>query len=328
MQLDTTAYIRVSAPDSLGMSASGGAFATSTGDVLEVGCFGPGVFRLRIGANTKPDYGLVVGRAQRCDTAQPDPGVWSFAAGGTRFELSGEPLRLRLLHDEQTLLTSVTDEHFRGFTRLPVIGRTRNAAQWLAAFALVSGEPVYGLGEKFGPLNKRGQLVTSQVEDALGVNADRSYKCTPFCWSPGSGAARTGAWGVFVNTPGRVTHGVGHPEWSHRSYVTVVDDEALDLFLIAGRDPAQVLERYTTLTGRAPKVPLWSLGLWVSRAYYRTPDEAIAERHRIGGKALCPAEPVSREAIGHNREVLPLEPVADGFDVLGSDLEACGIVER
>jgi alpha-D-xyloside xylohydrolase len=29
------------------------------------------------------------------------------------------------------------------------------------------------------------------------------------------------------------------------------------------------------LTGRAPDVPLWSLGLWVSRAYYRTADEAI-----------------------------------------------------
>lgn len=276
MELDTTAYIRVSAPDSLGMSASGGAFATTTGDMLEVSCFGSGVFRLRIGTNTRPDYGLVLGRAQRCDTAQPDPGVWSFAAGGARLELSGEPLKLRLLQDEQTVLTSVTDEHFRGFTRLPAIGRTRAGQQWIAAFALASGEPVYGLGEKFGPLNKRGQLVVSQVDDALGVNTGLSYKSVPFCWSPGTGStAKSAAWGIFVNTPARVTHGVGCPEWSHRSYGIVVDDEALDLFLIAGRDPAQVLDRYTALTGRAPDVPLWSLGLWMSRAYYRTADEAL-----------------------------------------------------
>lgn len=287
MQLDPTAYIRLTAPNSLGSSASGAAFATSTGDVLEVACFGAGVFRMRIGANTKPDYGLVVGRAQRCEVAQPEPGVWSFSSGGTRFELTGEPLRFRLLRDEQPLLTSITDEHFRGFTRLPTIGRTRNGAQWLVAFALTSGEPVYGLGEKFGPLNKRGQLVTSQVEDALGVNTGRSYKCTPFCWSPGNAvAAKGGAWGIFVNTPGRVTHGVGHPEWSHRSYVAVVDDEALDLFLIAGRDPAQVLERYTTLTGRAPDVPLWSLGLWMSRAYYRTADEAMAVAEELRARKI------------------------------------------
>ena len=186
--------------------------------MLEVACFGPGVFRLRIGANTRPDYGLVVGRAQRCDITQTEPGVWSFAAGGTRLELSAEPLAFRLLHDEQPIVTSITDEHFRGFPRLPVIGRTRGGQQWIVSFALASGEPVYGLGEKFGPLNKRGQLVSSQVDDALGVNTGLSYKSAPFCWSPGNGVAAKGsAWGVLVNTPGRVIHGVGYPEWSHRS---------------------------------------------------------------------------------------------------------------
>src|SRR6266481_3420615 len=149
----------------------------------------------------------------------------------------------------------------------------RGAAKWVSAFALASGEPVYGLGEKFGPLNKRGQIVHSQVADALGVNTGLSYKNAPFCWSPCSGK---NAWGIFVNTPGRVTHGVGHPDWSHRSYGIVVEDEALDLFLIGGRDPAQIIERYTQLTGRAPDVPLWGLGLWVSKAYYRTPEEATA----------------------------------------------------
>jgi alpha-D-xyloside xylohydrolase len=280
MQLDPASFIRLAAPHCIDKSASGAAFATSTGDVLEVSCFGPGVFRLRVGANTKPDYGLVLARAQRCEIARADEATWSFASGGARLELTGEPLRFRLLHEGHPVLSSITDEHFRGFTRLPTIGRTRDGTQWLAAFALSSGEAVYGLGERFGPLNKRGQLVTSHVDDALGVNTGRAYKCAPFWWSPGM--AKGGAWGAFVNTPARVVHGIGHPEWSHRSCVTVVDDEALDLFLIAGRDPAQILERYTQLTGRAPEVPLWSLGLWVSRAYYKTPEEAadVAEELR------------------------------------------------
>jgi alpha-D-xyloside xylohydrolase len=278
MHFDTTAFIRLDASSGLGVSASGASFATNTGDILEVACFGTGVFRLRVGPNTRPDYGLVLGRAQRCDVAQPAPGTWTFAAGDASLELTGEPLSIRLLHDGQQVLTSITDEHFRGLTRLPTIGRARPGLQWVAAFALSSGEPVYGLGEKFGPLNKRGQIVHSQVEDALGVNTGLSYKNVPFCWSPGSGK---GAWGMFVNTPCRVTHGVGHPDWSHRSYGFVVDDEALDVFLIAGRDPAQILERYTHLTGRAPSVPLWGLGLWVSKAYYRTADEAIAVASKL-----------------------------------------------
>ncbi|HXX84861.1 MAG TPA: TIM-barrel domain-containing protein [Casimicrobiaceae bacterium] len=283
MTFDTTAYIRVDASGGLGAGASGASFATSTGDILEVASFGPGVFRLRVGPNTRPDYGLVQGRAQRCDVAQPSPGVWSFTAGDVRLELHGAPLAIRLLLDDHPVLTSITDEHFRGFTRIPVIGRARAGQQWVGALALGSGEAVYGLGEKFGPLNKRGQIVVSQVEDALGVNTGLAYKNAPFCWSPGSGR---GAWGVFVNTPGRVVHGVGHPEWSHRSYAFVVEDEALDCFLIAGRDPAQILERYTHLTGRAPDVPLWGLGLWVSKAYYRTPEEAIAVAAKLRARRI------------------------------------------
>ena len=283
MQFDSASFIRVDATNSLGASASGASFATNTGDILEIACFGPGIFRLRVGPNTHPDYGLVVGRVQRCEVAQRERGEWAFTAGDTRLELSGEPLALRLLQGEQLVLSSITDEHFRGFTRLPVIGRAKPGAHWVASFALASAEPVYGLGEKFGPLNKRGQIVHSQVEDALGVNTGLSYKNVPFCWSPGKGG---GAWGVFVNTPARVTHGVGHPDWSHRSYAAVVDDEALDLFLIAGRDPAQVIERYTHITGRAPEVPLWGLGLWISKVYYRTPDEASAVAGKLRARRI------------------------------------------
>jgi alpha-D-xyloside xylohydrolase len=47
-----------------------------------------------------------------------------------------------------------------------------------------------------------------------------------------------------------------------------------------------MLSRYTALTGRAPRVPMWGLGLWVSKAYYRTPAEAAdtaaaLREHRI-----------------------------------------------
>jgi hypothetical protein len=62
MKLDPTAYLRLEAPHSLGTSASGASFATSSGDILEVTSYGPGLFRLRIGPTTRPDYGIVTGR--------------------------------------------------------------------------------------------------------------------------------------------------------------------------------------------------------------------------------------------------------------------------
>jgi alpha-D-xyloside xylohydrolase len=283
MLFDSQSFLRLDEPQSLGATASGAAFATTTGDIVEVTCYGPGVFRVRAGPNARPDYGLVVGRAKACETRRGEGGSWTFAAGDTTLELAGAPLRLTLRHRGNPVLSSITDEHFRGWTRLPSLARTRHGGQWIAAFALASGEPVYGLGEKFGPLNKRGQLIHSRVEDALGVNTGLAYKNAPFAWGPGTGG---GAWGVFVNTPGMVTHGVGHPDWSHRSYALLVEDEAIDLFLIAADAPAGILDLYTQLTGRAPAVPDWSLGLWVSRAYYATPEEAAAVAAKLRARKI------------------------------------------
>jgi alpha-D-xyloside xylohydrolase len=273
MLLDPTAYLRLEALSSFGSTSTGVSFATSTGDLLEVSCFGGNSFRMRLGPNSRPDYGIVVGRTKPCTVVQSAAGLWTISSGDAALEITGSPLRFRLLWKGAPVLTSITDEHFRGWTRLPSFGRIKKGGLWTAAFALSSGEPVYGLGEKFGPLNKRGQLIHSQVEDALGVNTGLAHKNAPFAWGTGTGA---GAWGMFVHTPGMVTHGVGHPDWSHRSYAVVVDDEALDLFLFAADAPAGVLDAYTQVTGRAPAVPRWSLGLWVSRTWYKTPEEAVA----------------------------------------------------
>jgi alpha-D-xyloside xylohydrolase len=266
MRFDATAYRRADTLTLREPKPGGGVFTTEIGELV-VSAQAPGVFRLRFGPDTKPDYGLLVQKGTLAAPLEPLPdGGYALSAGEARLELRPKPLRVRLLHKGREILTSITDEHFRGWTRLPTFGHGPDG--WTAALALASGEAFYGLGEKFGPLDRRGQLVTSQVEDALGVNTELSYKNAPFGWSPRG-------WGLFVHTPARVAHGVGYAPWSHRSYAVTVDDEALDLFLFAGENPAAILDAYTVLTGRPAPVPRWSLGVWMSRAYYRTADEAL-----------------------------------------------------
>jgi alpha-D-xyloside xylohydrolase len=152
MTFDPTAFVRLDALQSLDRSASGMSLATSTGDILEVTCYGPGVFRMRMGPSTQPDYGLVVGRTKACTVEQGEGGGWKFTAGESMLEIMPTPLRFRLSHRDARVAQSITDEHFRGWTRLPAFGRRRQGGHWTAALALASGEPVYGLGEKFGPL--------------------------------------------------------------------------------------------------------------------------------------------------------------------------------
>ncbi len=270
MQLDPSRFARALRLIPLRSDASRATFEVELSDGRRLDAlverYGDDAFRVRLGAQTLPDYGLVVATAKPLDIRSSPDGRTIVEGASSRLIVEQDPLRFVLERAETPLLTSITDQHFRGWSRWPAFGC--DGERWITSVALASGEPVYGLGEKFSSLDRRGQLLESQVEDALGVNTGRSYKNVPFCWSPEG-------WGLFVNTPGRVVHGVGFPAWSHRSYVAVVEDEALDLFLFAGDSPAALLASYTDVTGRAPKIPAWGLGLWISRAYYKTADEAI-----------------------------------------------------
>ena len=289
MRLDPNDYLQLDTPQCLGATSAGATFATSSGDIVEIECFGDGAFRLRSGPNTRPDYGIVSARPQPCRADLSQPQRWSFDAGRAVLEISGRPLALRLLWEGRCVLASATDQRADGSLRLPALGRLRHGGLWSAAFALTSGESVHGLGEKYGPLDKRGQLVHSQVAQATGVNTGLSTRSSPFAWSPGTGG---GAWGIFVHTPGTVTHSVGNPDWSHRSYAIMVEDEALDLFVFAAADPAGIVDLYTQVTGRPRVVPRWSLGLWVGRPGAAGPEDAEALVARMRERRL-PCDVVS-----------------------------------
>jgi alpha-D-xyloside xylohydrolase len=156
----------------------------------------------------------------------------------------------------------------------------------LVSLDLKSGEEVYGGGEKWGALNKRGQFLRSYNHDALGVNAEISYKNIPFMWSPNG-------WGAFVHTPAPVTHAVGYAPWSQRSYCVYLEDDSLDMFLLIDADakdesnPSKnpgmnVLSSFTALTGRAR----WSGGVILSKAYYKDADELIAAATEVRARAM------------------------------------------
>lgn len=260
-------------------SEHAGIVTCDNGDRIALSVCAGNIIRLRLYRETKADrYGILcedIRENKSGASFDAATGTLSLVCGDIRLVVQQQPMRLLLYRGERVLLQSITDEHFRGWSRLPAIGRDEH--RYTASFALDSEERIYGLGEKFARLDKRGQLIHSLVTDALGVNTDLGYKNTPFAWS-------SAGWGLFVHTSATVSHGVGYGQWSHRSYTLVSDEPALDLFLISDESPAQIIRSYTSLTGATPEVPLWSYGVWVSRAYYRTADEILAAAQTLRDK--------------------------------------------
>jgi len=126
------------------------------------------------------------------------------------------------------------------------------------------GEYVYGLGERFTPFIKNGQVVDIWNEDG-GTASEQSYKNIPFYLT-------NRGYGVFVNQPDKVSFEVGSEKVERVQFS--VQGESLDYFVIYGPTPKQILERYTALTGRPALPPAWSFGLWLSTSFTTDYDEA------------------------------------------------------
>ncbi|MET4060175.1 alpha-D-xyloside xylohydrolase [Arthrobacter sp. UYP6] len=161
-----------------------------------------------------------------------------------------------------------------GPTGVSFTGRPPATTYLQAKLSLDVGELVYGLGERFGPLVKNGQTVDVWNADG-GTASEQSYKSIPFYLT-------NKGYGVFVNHPEHVSFEVGTESVEEVAFS--VAGESLEYFVIYGPSMAEILRRYTALTGRPARVPAWSYGLWLSTSFTTDYDEATVN-HFVDGMA-------------------------------------------
>jgi alpha-D-xyloside xylohydrolase len=202
-------------------------------------------------------------------------GGWVFKSAVGEVTLRDKPWRIEIRDAAGKLLTQTLTEK----SELPFsfVRRASDYSRSVAAvFSLTPGEKIFGGGESYTELNKRGQKLVLWTHDVLGAESPEMYKPVPFFMS-------SRGYGMFLHTSSPVTCDFGATE-SGRNALTIGDDE-LDLFIFLG-EPKDVIGAYTELTGRAAMPPLWSFGLWMSRITYKAEAEvrAVAAKlreHRI-----------------------------------------------
>jgi len=140
-----------------------------------------------------------------------------------------------------------------------------------ASLALRPDEALFGGGESFTRLNKRGQRVPIWTYDAYSAQTARMYKPIPFFLS-------SQGWGALVHSAAPMTFDLG--QGFDGAAVLYVADEVLDLLLFVG-SPRQILSELTALTGRPAVPPLWSFGLWMGRESYDSQDEVLGVGRRL-----------------------------------------------
>lgn len=125
------------------------------------------------------------------------------------------------------------------------------------------GEKIYGLGERFTNFVKNGQTVDVWNADG-GTGTEQAYKNIPFYLS-------NRGYGVFVDTPGKVSYEVGSEKVSRVQFS--VPSEEMTYSVIGGADMKEAIENYTSLTGKPALPPAWTFGLWLSTSFTTDYDE-------------------------------------------------------
>lgn len=134
-------------------------------------------------------------------------------------------------------------------------------------FTMQPMENFYGGGERAININRRGQRLDSynQPHYCYGDETENLNITIPFVLSSDN-------WGVLFdgNYPGVFDFGATDPG----VFDYQVEDGDFSYYLITGSDMRHVMQKYVTLTGKAPLPPLWALGYIQSRYGYESETQA------------------------------------------------------
>jgi alpha-glucosidase len=136
---------------------------------------------------------------------------------------------------------------------------------------LQDGERFIGMGEALGNLDRRGSVITLRNTDAYRYDDPKvpMYVSIPFFMGLHHGKA----YGLFFNNSYRSVFNFGASNKRFASFS--FDGGALDQFFMFDASVGKVLEHYTSLTGRMPLPPRWSLGYQQSRCSYYPEDQVM-----------------------------------------------------
>jgi alpha-glucosidase (family GH31 glycosyl hydrolase) len=130
----------------------------------------------------------------------------------------------------------------------------RGAASLTLRLAARPGERFFGLGERFGSFDLRGQVLANWSADGMGrPGVATTYAPMPYLISERGYA-------LHLDTTAAATF-----DLSGRDAVTItVQATGLDVDVFTGADPGTVLSAHATRVGLPPVPPVWGLGVWKS----------------------------------------------------------------
>lgn len=168
--------------------------------------------------------------------------VYEIYTADLRLTIDKDPFVMRLYNSYQKVLLETAPEAF-----------TKEGQAIYADFVLPRDEHFFGLGEKGGLLDRRGEVWRMWNSDKPGyeVDEDPLYKSIPFYMS-------TRGYGLFFDNSWKTSFDFGAGK-RDRTEISGEGGEMI-YYVMAGDDYKSILSQYIQLTGKPVMPPKWALG--------------------------------------------------------------------
>ncbi|WP_019424818.1 glycoside hydrolase family 31 protein [Paenibacillus sp. OSY-SE] len=194
----------------------------------------------------------------------------SVVSGSTTVEMNRKTGSLSIRNGEQQV------------NILSVQRNRESVGDYTTFISLSEDDHIYGLGEKTGFLDKRGERYTMWNTDVYAPHVpemEALYQSIPFLTVLNNG----NGYGLFLDNPGKTV-------FDMRTYANMAMIQSwtgeLDLYWIEGPTMKEVIVRYSELTGRMPLPPKWALGYHQSRYSYMDEKEVMDLAHTFRDKEI------------------------------------------
>jgi alpha-glucosidase len=241
---------------------------TIYGERASVGLAFPaeGIVRIRIAIGGEPDWRTTPAVAEPSQSGRLAPEVRETAES---YAVRGGGLTVTLAKANAAI--SVANAEGAELFRSKDLFWDRDRSATLTA-DMDEDSHFYGLGEKTGFLDKKGEryeMWNSDVYEPHVPDISALYQSIPFLIHYRYGSP---ACGVFLDDPGRTAFDM---RTSADRYAIQSENGNLDLYVLEGPALKDVVKRYAGLTGKPPLPPRWAIGYQQSRYSYMSREEVL-----------------------------------------------------
>ncbi|MDH5380749.1 MAG: glycoside hydrolase family 31 protein [Cyclobacteriaceae bacterium] len=253
-------------------SIQGGIQGSTSNGVFKVVVYKEGVFRISVLQNPSTfshSYAVVSKPENPSFSIEEDEEKIQIISSNCTLSISKFPVRFTFLTPDN----KVINEDDPGF------GTSWIGEQVATYKKLQEDEKFLGLGEKTGPLNRKGKGYVNWNTDhfAYGPEADPLYCSIPFY----IGVHNELTYGIFFDNSHKTHFNFGASNDRFSSFSA--DQGEMDYYFFYGNGIPEIIEKYTWLTGRMTLPPLWSLGYQQCRYSYYPESEVqnVADTFRV-----------------------------------------------